>query len=134
VLELDADHARVIDKREIGRTFIDDSGFEEIDRETVRERKQMAFDGIVSPVVTLSEETGELETTPEVVTRGLIGVDGNGFINDMQRIVTQTVEGATTAERRDTTLLKERVRLDLKRFIQKQTGARPVIVPVVVQV
>ncbi|HEX8473457.1 MAG TPA: ribonuclease J [Pyrinomonadaceae bacterium] len=134
VLELDGNHATVIDKREVGRTFIDDSGFEEIDRETVRERKQMAFDGIVSPVVTLSEETGELEATPEVVTRGLIGIDGNGFISDMQRIVTQAVEGATTAERRDTTLLKERVRVELKRFIQKQTGARPVIVPVVVQV
>ena len=38
------------------------------------------------------------------------------------------------AERRDSSILKERVRLELKRYIQKQTGARPVILPVVVQI
>jgi mRNA degradation ribonuclease J1/J2 len=30
--------------------------------------------------------------------------------------------------------LKEHVRVELKRFIQKQTGSRPVILPVVVEV
>ena len=134
VLELDGERATVTEKREVGRTFIDDSGFEEIDRETVRERKQMAFDGVVTPVVTLSEETGALEVPPEVVARGLIGAIGNGFIKDMERVVTEAVESAPAAERRDMSLLKERVRVHLKRYIQKQTGARPIIVPVVVQV
>lgn len=134
VLELDGERATVTEKRDVGRTFIDESGFEEIDRETVRERRQMAFDGIVTPVVTLGEQSGALEAPPEVVARGLIGADGNGFVKDMQRVVTAAVENAPAAERRDNSLLKERVRLELKRYIQKQTGARPVIVPVVVRV
>ncbi|HEY0079912.1 MAG TPA: ribonuclease J [Pyrinomonadaceae bacterium] len=137
VLELDGERASIIDKREVGRTFIDESGFEEIDRETVRERKQMAYDGLLTPIVTLSEETGELETEPEVVARGVLGLDAassNGFLKDLQRIVAETVDSAPKSERLDTSLLKERVRLELKRYIQKQTGARPVIVPVVVQV
>jgi ribonuclease J len=138
VLELSESRAEVIDKREVKRTFIDESGFEEIDNETVRERKQLAYDGVVTPVVTLSEETGQLESPPEIAARGLLGLDGdgarNGFLKDMQRVVTEAVENAPAAERRDTSLLKERVRLELKRYIQKQTGARPVIMPVVVQV
>lgn len=135
VLELDGERAVVIDKREVGRTFIDETGFEEIDNETVRERKQLAYDGVVSLVVTINEETGELEAPPEIVARGLIGVDGsNGFIKDAQRVVVEAVESAPLAERRDTSLLKELVRLGLKRFIQKQTGAKPVIMPVIVQV
>ncbi len=138
MLELGEAHAEVIDKREVKRTFIDESGFEEIDNETVRERKQLAFDGVVTPVVTLSEETGQLESQPEIAARGLLGLDGdgarNGFLRDMQRVVAEAVENAPAAERRDTSLLKERVRLELKRYIQKQTGARPVIMPVVVQV
>ncbi|HEX6622545.1 MAG TPA: ribonuclease J [Pyrinomonadaceae bacterium] len=138
VLELGDGRAEVIDKREVKRTFIDESGFEEIDNETVRERKQLAYDGVVTPVVTLSEETGRLESPPEIAARGLLGLDGdgarNGFLKDMQRVVTEAVENAPAAERRDTSLLKERVRLELKRYIQKQTGARPVIMPVVVQV
>jgi ribonuclease J len=52
----------------------------------------------------------------------------------MQRVITAAVEGASKTDRRDPTLLKERVRVELKRFIQKETGSKPVIVPVVVQV
>lgn len=135
VLELDGERAAVINKHDIGRTFIDDSGFEEIARETVRERRQLAYDGVVSLVVTLNAETGELETPPEITTRGLTGVDtANGFIKNAQRIVTEAVAKAPRAERDDLSLLKDRVRLELKRFIQKQTGAKPVILPVVVEV
>jgi ribonuclease J len=138
VLELDGERATIIGKREVGRTFIGDSGFEEIDGEVVRERRQLAYDGVVTPVVTVSEETGELEATPEIVARGVLGLDGNGdsadFLRDMQRVVTDAVNAASRDERRDTSLLKERVRVELKRFIQKQTGTRPVIMPVVVQV
>ena len=137
VLELDGERATVVGKREVGRTFIDETGFEEIDGEVVRERRQLAYDGVVTPVVTISEETGELETEPEVVARGLLGLDGDPastLMRDMQRVVTEAVEAATREERRDTSLLKERVRVELKRFIQKQTGSRPVIMPVIVQI
>jgi ribonuclease J len=138
VLELEGERAAVVGKREVGRTFIDDSGFEEIGRETVRERRQLAFDGVVTPVVTIDEESGELEGTPEVVARGLVGQNGNGaaggMLKDMRRVVTEAVESASKAERRDVSLLKERVRLELKRYIQKETGSKPVIMPVVVQI
>jgi ribonuclease J len=135
VLELTANTATVIEKRDVGRTFIDDSGFEEIGRETVRERKQMAYDGVLTPILTLNEKTGALEIPPEIMARGVVGANGsNGFIKNLQRVATEAVEKAPATERRDLTLLKERVRVELKRYIQKQTGARPVIVPVVVQV
>jgi ribonuclease J len=138
VLELDGERASVVEKRAVGRTFIGESRFEEIDGEVIRERRQLAFDGVVTPVITIDEESGELEGEPEVVTRGVIGMDGNGnsaaLLRDMGRVVADTVKAATRDERRNSSVLKERVRLDLKRFIQKQTGTRPVIVPVVVQI
>jgi ribonuclease J len=135
VLELDGERATVVDKREVGRTFIDETGFEEIDTGTVRERRQLAYDGVVTLVVTIDEETGELETPPEIIARGVLGIDGsNGFIKDAQRIVAKAIENAPQAERQDTTLLKEHMRIELKRFIQKKTGAKPIILPIVVQV
>jgi len=138
VLELEPGRATVVEKREVGRTFIDETGFEEIDGEVVKERRQLAYDGVVTPVVTIDEESGELEGEPEVVARGLLGLDGNGnaanFLSDMRRVVTAAVENASRDERRDASILKERVRLELKRYIQKQTGAKPVILPVVVQI
>jgi ribonuclease J len=144
VLELDGERAVVVDKREIGRTFIDESGFEEIDSDTVRERKQLAYEGTVTVVVTIDEESGELQDEPRIVARGVRGLGPNGFGNnsptpnsmiaDAKRVVTASITGASRQTLADETLLKEHVRVELKRFIQKQTGARPVILPIIVQV
>ncbi len=135
VLELDGERAAVVNKRDIGRTFIDDSGFEEIERETVRERKQLASEGMVTVIVTIDPETGELQATPEIVMRGVQGFDGvNGSLKDAQQVIEAAVTGASRDMLRDPSLLKEHLRVELKRFIQKLTGARPVIMPVVVEV
>ncbi|MEK6282266.1 MAG: ribonuclease J [Acidobacteriota bacterium] len=135
VLELDGERATVVEKREVPRTFIDDSGFEEITSETVRQRKQLAYEGIVTLVVTIDAETGELQTPPEIVVRGVRGFDSsNGSVKDAQRVVTAALAGASRQTIQDEGLLKEHLRVELKRFIQKLTGARPVIMPVVVQV
>ncbi len=153
VLELDGERAAVIDKRDIGRTFIDESGFEEIDSETVRERKQLAYEGTVTVVVTIVLETGELQGEPRIVARGVRGLSSmNGFaranvesvaggvqpssylLADAKRVVAAAIAGASRQTLADETLLREHVRVELKRFIQKQTGAKPVITLVIVQV
>ncbi len=135
VLELDGERATIINKREIGRTFIDESGFEEIEGETVRERKQLAYEGVITLVVTIDSKTGVLQADPEIVVRGVRGFDPvDGLMRDAQRVVTAAIAGASRETLRDETLLKEHVRVELKRFIQKLTGARPVIMPVVIQV
>jgi ribonuclease J len=135
VLELDENFASVTEKREIGRTFIDDSGYEEIDRETVRERKQLGFDGVVSLVVTINSKSKTLEGEPQIKAHGVLGINPkNGFVADAKRIVSEAVEAAPPDEIADKDWFKEHLRVALKRFIQKQTGTRPVILPIVVEV
>jgi ribonuclease J len=135
VLELDGERAVVVEKRDVPRTFIDDSGFEEITSETVRQRRQMAYEGMVTLIVTVDAETGEVQGEPEIVARGVRGFDStNGLLKDARRIVAASIAGASRQTLQDESLLKEHVRVELKRFIQKLTGARPVIMPVVVQV
>ena len=144
VLEIDGERAMVVDKRDVKRTFIDESGFEEIDNETVRERKKMAYDGMITLVMTINGQTGELQVPPKIISHGVRGFETNGFAKtasasknltkDAERIVAAALAGASRQTLEDETLLKEHVRLELKRFIQKETGARPVIVPVIQQV
>ena len=152
VLELDGERAAVVDRREIKRTFIDETGFEEIEFETVRERKKMAYEGMVTLVVTINGQTGELEATPNIVAQGVRGFESaNGagvsrfrsqvstdgskhLIKHAQQVVAAAIAGASRQMLEDESLLKEHVRLELKRFIQKETGARPVIVPVITQI
>ena len=135
VLELDGERAVVVDKREIKRTFIDESGFEEIDYETVRARKKMAYEGMITLVVIINGATGELQAPPEIVAQGVQGFEGgNGSTRDAQRVVAAALAGASRQTLADESLLKEHIRVELKRFIQKETGAKPVIVPVIQQI
>jgi ribonuclease J len=135
VLELDGERAAIVDKKEIKRTFIDESGFEEIEYETVRERKKMAYEGMITLVVIIDRDTGQLQSPPQIVAQGVRGLeDANGMTKDAQRVVAAALAGASRQTFADESLLKEHVRVELKRFIQKETGAKPVIVPVIQQV
>lgn len=135
VIELDESSARVSEKVTVGRTLIDDSRSGRIDDLVIRDRKHLAYDGIVLPIVAINKTSGELESAPEVVQRGLaISDEGNGFLSKARTIVGETIAGATHEERVDWTLIKEKIRLDLKRYIQKETGRRPMIIPVVLEI
>ena len=101
MFELDGERAAVIDKREIKRTFIDESGFKEIDSETVRERKQLAYEGAVTVVLTIDEQTSKLEGEPKIIARGVRGLGNeNGFGRDPETICwkTRKVEGPRLPE------------------------------------
>src|SRR2546422_5307857 len=107
VLQLDRERAGVVNRRDIGRRFIDDTGFEEIDRETVRQRRQMAFEGMVTLILTIDAETGELKPTPQIVAQGVRGLDAaNGFSEEARQIVTAAITGASRATLEDESLLK----------------------------
>ncbi|HEY6331756.1 MAG TPA: ribonuclease J, partial [Blastocatellia bacterium] len=134
VLEMDEGSAMVVDKTEVGRTFIDGT-LEEIEDLVVRDRKHLSYDGIVVPIVAINPTSGEMESEPEIVTRGFIHEeDPGGTIDELKRIVEETISGASHEERIDWGVIKEKIRVNVKRFIQKSTGRRPMIIPVVMEI
>ncbi|MFN0087637.1 MAG: ribonuclease J [Blastocatellia bacterium] len=135
VIELDENSARVGDKVTVGRTMIDDSGYGRIGDLVLRDRKHLAYDGIVVPIVAINKASGDLESAPEVIQRGLaLSDDGGDFLQKARVLVGETVANASHEERVDWAQIKEKIRLDLKRFIQRETGRRPMIIPVVLEI
>jgi len=134
VLELDEDSAEITATEYVGRTFIDAS-YEKVEDMVVRDRKHLSYDGIVLAIVTINPTSGELESEPEVVTRGFIHEeDSSETLTELKNLVEETVTAASLEERTDYGVIKEKIRLALKRYIQKATGRRPMIIPVVVEV
>jgi Predicted hydrolase of the metallo-beta-lactamase superfamily len=134
VIEINESSAGVASKVTVGRTLIDDSGTGRIDDVVLRDRKHLAYDGIVLPIVAINKASGELESAPEVIQRGL-ALDANDvFILKARSLVAEVVTSASHEERVDWSLIKEKIRLELKRYIQKETGRRPMIIPVVLEI
>lgn len=135
VIELDEFGGRVGEKVQVGRTLIDDSRSGRIDDLVIRDRKHLAYDGVVLPIVAINKISGAMEAPPEVVQRGLaLADDGNGFLQKARLIVAETVNKSPHDERVDWALIKEKIRVDLKRYIQKELGRRPMIIPVVLEI
>jgi ribonuclease J len=129
VLEVDKSDARKRDKVTAGRILIDSGSTSDVVEDLIiRDRRILSEDGIVLAVLAINKRTGNIEQQPEVVMRGFGGAD----ITDQAReVVLKTLDGLSTEQKSDYGTVKEKVRADLKRLIQKTTGRRPMIMPVI---
>lgn len=135
LLEIDEFGARVVEKRELHRTFIDEESMGEIEYDVVRERKKLAYGGAISLVVTVNKATNELVGEPQITFNGVAGMDiSNGFGAEAREAVSAAVSEMKRDQIADKTVFKENLRIHLKRFVQKELGTKPVIVTTVVEV
>jgi ribonuclease J len=133
-IEFTEDGARRRDPVTAGRVLVDSGSLEEIEEVVVRDRKHLSEDGIVVPIIAIDKHTGKMESHPEIVTRGLMSDNGQELINGARTVIMKTVEESNAEEKSDWGVIKEKIRVDLKRYINKQTSKRPLILPVILEV
>jgi len=69
------------------------------------------------------------------VSRGFLPAeDGQGVLDGARDIVRRTIEGSNPEEKSDWSVIKEKIRVDLKRYLNKQTSKRPLILPAILEV
>jgi ribonuclease J len=117
-----------------GRVLVDSGSLEEIEEVVIRDRKHLSEDGVVVPIIAIDKHTGKLESQPEIVTRGLMSDDGNELLAGARKVLMKTVAESSAEEISDWGVIKEKIRVDLKRYINKQTSKRPLILPVILEV
>jgi ribonuclease J len=134
ILDLDKNTAVKNGKVTTGRVCIDSGGsIEVVEDVVIRDRKHISEDGILLPIIAINKRTGQVESLPELVMRGF-AVDDEQVINEARNIVQKTLNSSSAEEKQDYGVVKEKVRNDLKRFIQKSTSRRPLIMPVILEI
>jgi ribonuclease J len=117
-----------------GRVCVDSGSLEEIDEVVIRDRKHLSEDGVVMPIIAINKHTGQIESQPEIVTRGFMPSDnGLELLNGAREVVLRTVEQSNAEEKTDWSVIKEKIRVDLRRYLKKQTSKRPLILPVILE-
>jgi ribonuclease J len=135
VLHFTAKSMRVVGKAPVGRVLIDGTRTGEIADEVLRDRRHLATDGLVVPVVTIRRQSGEVEGMPEVITRGLVLDERTDpLMREAGQLVIEIIEGASIEERTDVGLIQERLRVDLQRAFRRRSGRRPLVVPVIMEI
>jgi ribonuclease J len=132
VLELDKTDARKKDKVTAGRILIDSgSTIDVVEDLVVRDRRILSEDGIVLAILAINKRSAKIEREPEIVMRGFGGAD---ITEEARQAVLKTIDGLSSEQRTDYGMVKEKVRVELKRLIQKTTGRRPMIMPVILEI
>ncbi len=134
ILELDKDDARKAGKITAGRVCIDSGSTGDVVEDLViRDRRHLSEDGFVLPILTINKLSGKVERLPEIVSRGFVGAD-HELMEAARNVVSQTLENSSAEEKADYGVIKEKIRIDLKRYIQKNTSRRPLIMPVILEI
>jgi ribonuclease J len=135
LLEIDSRGARRAGKITVGRLCIDSGAVDEIVGDLViRDRRHLSEDGIVLPIIAINKLSGSVEGFPEIVSRGFALESDSEFMQVARQIVAKTLEGSSREEKSDWGVIKEKIRVDLKRYIAKQSQRRPLIMPVILEV
>ncbi len=135
VVRFDDNGGAVAEKVPAGRILIDGTRSGEVGDEVLRDRRHLAGDGLVVPVVAIGRQSGTLEETPDVITRGFVlDARTEALLKEIPGLLTATLDGASIEERTDPGLIKEKIRVDLQRFFRKRSGLRPLVLPVVMEI
>ncbi len=135
VIRFDQEGGRVAGRVPAGRVLIDGTRSGEVGDEVLRDRRHLAGDGLVVPVVAIGRQSGTLEETPDVITRGFVlDARTEGLLKEIPPLLASTLESASVEERTDPGLIKERIRVELQRFFRKRSGLRPLVLPVIMEI
>lgn len=96
----------------------------------VKDRLMLANEGLVAVVLTVDKKTGQLMTSPDIISRGFIYMKGqeelmNAFRIELKRAVSQRFK------RVDLDRFKIELKEHVTHFLYEQTGRSPIVIPVV---
>ena len=135
LIRFDNDGGRVAERVPAGRTLIDGTRSGAVGDEVLRDRRHLSGDGLVVPVVVIGRQSGTLEETPDIITRGFVlDARTEALLKEIPSLLAATLEAASVEERTDPGLIKERIRVDLQRFFRKRSGLRPLVLPVIMEI
>jgi ribonuclease J len=135
VLEFDERGARRGGRVPVGRVCIDVGTLDEVGDVILKERRRISEDGIVIPILAINEHTGELEVPPEIVSRGFVPLDeAQELVESARQVILKTIEVSNLEEVADWGVIKEKIRTSLRKYFDQETGKRPMILPVILEV
>lgn len=116
-----------------GQRLIDGLGIGDMDSTVLKDRKQLAEDGICVSVLNLSTMSGELTSEPFTITRGVVYNDEQEQFNADVKTNLMTLIKNQDLRGMDLNLVRNNVRKSLSNFIYKRTKRRPMILVIIMQ-
>lgn len=129
VVALTQNSMKVVGKVPVGTALIDQTGMM-VSNVVIKDRLMLSEDGLVAVILTIDKKTGQLLTSPDIISRGFIYMKDNeelmnNFRAELRRAVTQRYK------RVDLDRFKVELKDYVTHFLFDATGGSPIVIPVV---
>lgn len=129
VIEIIGEQMQVTGNVPVGTVLVDQTG-EIVSSVVIKDRLLLAEEGLVAVVLTVDKKTGNLLTSPDIISRGFIYMRDsedlmNAFRTELKRAVAQRFK------RIDLDRFKVELKEHVTHFLFEHTGRSPIVIPVV---
>ena len=134
VLEVTPQYAEVVDRVTAGPIFVDGLQVWDMNNGVLKDRQLLSKHGIVVMVLTQDKKTGRLLKAPDMVSSGFIDIGEYGDIPEETAQIVMEALNHDGEQSVDSGFITSKVKEAAGSFLHQQTGRRPMIIPVVVEV
>lgn len=119
-----------------GYIFVDGLGVGDVGEVVLRDRQNLAQDGMFVIIVTVDHRTGKVQDSPDIISRGFIYLrQSKQLLKETRQKVTEIVDRSTRGHKKfDANYIKANIRDDIGAFLFEKTERRPMVLPVVIKV
>ncbi|MCI8428265.1 MAG: ribonuclease J [Lachnospira sp.] len=134
VIQLSQDKGEITDKVPTGSILVDGLGVGDVGNIVLRDRQNLAENGIIIVVLTLEKYSGQLVAGPDIVTRGFVYVrEAEELLDEAKAIVEDSVQLCMDKNISDWSKIKNTIRDDLSEYLWKKMKRNPVILPIIME-
>ena len=135
VLEISQDKAIATEKVHTGVVFVDGIGIGDVGNIVLRDRRDLARDGMVTIVVAINKETYSIVSGPDIITRGFIYArESEGLIKKIKDVAKEEIEICLENNIIEWQVLKSGVRKSVEQLLYHKTKRRPNVFPIIMEV
>ena len=134
VLELSEEKAGIVGHVQTGEILVDGLGVGDVGNIVLRDRQNLAENGIIIVVLTLEKYSGQLVAGPDIVTRGFVYVrEAEELLDEAREVVSGYVETCMDKNITDWSKIKNIIKDDLSEYLWKKMKRNPVILPIIME-
>lgn len=127
--------AEIRDHVQAGGIFVDGLGVGDVGNIVIRDRQNLAQNGIIVVVLTLEKYSGHLLAGPDLISRGFVYVRESEDLMEEARVQVQdAVDDCLVRHVNDWGKIKNIIKDSLADFLWKRIKRNPVILPVIMEV
>ena len=135
VVELSEEQCRVVDHVQAGAILVDGLGVGDVGNIVLRDRQNLAQNGIIIVVLTLEKYSNQLLAGPDIVSRGFVYVrESEDLLEEARHVVDEAVQDCLDRHVSDWGKIKNIIRDSLSDFLWKRMKRNPMILPIIMEV